>query len=80
MIICLGFGENIHRGDNMNFNRVKEVLTSEQEIPVHYHGDQVWIESIEDTSSMAMISNLGNNGERQLVSIDALKETREKNM
>lgn len=64
----------------MDFNRVKEVLNSNQEIPVHYHGDPVWIESIEDTSSMAFISNQGNHGEKQLVSIDALQEARKNNV
>ena len=59
----------------MDLNRVKEVLTSDQEIAVHYHGIPVWIESIEDTSSMAVVSERGTHSERQLVSIDALEET-----
>ena len=59
----------------MNLNRVKEILSSDQEIAVHYHGVPVWIESIEDTSSMAVVSERGVHGERQLVSIDALNET-----
>jgi small acid-soluble spore protein H (minor) len=37
----------------------------------------VWIESIEDTSSMAVVSERGTHSERQLVSIDALEETGE---
>mgnify|MGYP001954993305 CR=1 FL=1 len=61
----------------MDNNRVKEILSSDQEIAVHYHGVPVWIESIEETSSMAVVSERGVHGERQLVSIDALKETGE---
>lgn len=59
----------------MDLIRVKEILSSDQEIAVHYHGILVWIESIENTSSMAVVSERGAHGEKQLVSIDALKET-----
>jgi small acid-soluble spore protein H (minor) len=59
----------------MDLHRVKEILSSDQEIAVHYHGIPIWIESIENTSSMAIVSERGVHGEKQLVSIDALKET-----
>jgi small acid-soluble spore protein H (minor) len=59
----------------MDLNRVKEILSSDQEIAVHYHGVPVWIESIENTSSMAVVSERGVHGEKQIVSIDALDET-----
>jgi small acid-soluble spore protein H (minor) len=59
----------------LDLNRVKEIISSENEIAVHYHGGPVWIESIEDTSSMAVVSERGIHGEKQLVSIDALEET-----
>ncbi|HWO97558.1 MAG TPA: H-type small acid-soluble spore protein [Bacillus sp. (in: firmicutes)] len=59
----------------MNLDRVKEILSSDQEIAVHYHGIPVWIESIDPTSSMAVVSERGTHSERQLVSIDALNET-----
>ena len=59
----------------MDLNRVKEILSSDQEIAVHYHGMPVWIESIENTSSMAVVSERGVHGEKQIVSIDALDET-----
>lgn len=60
----------------MDLQRVKEILSSEQEIAVHFHGRPVWIESIEDTASMAVVSERGIHGEKQLVSIDALDENR----
>jgi small acid-soluble spore protein H (minor) len=58
----------------MDLSRVKEVLASEDEILVNYHGIPVWIESIEDTSSMAFVSQRGAHDERRLVSIDGLVE------
>lgn len=58
----------------MDLNRVKEILSSDKEIPVHYHGVPIWIENIDETSSMAMISARGNHDERRLVSIDGLVE------
>jgi small acid-soluble spore protein H (minor) len=65
----------INGGNPMELHRVKEILTSDQEIAVHYHGVPVWIESIESTASMAVVSERGTHGEKQLVSIDALDET-----
>jgi small acid-soluble spore protein H (minor) len=58
----------------MNLNRVKEILSSEEEINVHYHGVPVWIESIEETGSMAMVSARGNHDHSRLVAIDELDE------
>jgi small acid-soluble spore protein H (minor) len=54
--------------------RVKEILSTEEEIAVHYHGVPVWIESIDDTSSMAMVSARGVHDYSRLVAIDALAE------
>ncbi|NRD79764.1 small, acid-soluble spore protein, H family [Bacillus sp. BRMEA1] len=59
----------------MNLNRVKEILASEEEISVHYHGIPVWIDSIEDTSSMALVCQRGTHDQKRLVSIDNLEET-----
>ncbi|HAQ07230.1 MAG TPA: H-type small acid-soluble spore protein [Bacillus bacterium] len=58
----------------MDLERVKEILAAEAEIPVHFHGVPVWIESIDQTSSMAVISARGSHEEKQLVSIDGLAE------
>ncbi|GAM14535.1 small, acid-soluble spore protein, H family [Mesobacillus selenatarsenatis] len=43
----------------MDLQRVKEILAAESEIPVHYHVVPIWIESIDLTSSMAVISPRG---------------------
>lgn len=58
----------------MDLERVKEILTSNEEIAVHFHGVPVWIESVDQTSSMATISARGSHEEKQLVSIDGLEE------
>jgi small acid-soluble spore protein H (minor) len=58
----------------MDLNRVKEVLSSSNEINVHYHGLPVWVESIDSTSSMATIQSRGTHDLRRLVSIDSLSE------
>ncbi len=63
----------------MDLGRIKEILSSENEISVHYHGVPVWIESIDNTSSMALISARGTHDEKRLVSIDGLNEDRRKN-
>jgi small acid-soluble spore protein H (minor) len=60
----------------MDLNRVKEILSSEEEIAVHYHGVPVWIESIDNTSSLAMVSARGEHDYSRLVAIDALDEDR----
>ncbi|MFS0778325.1 H-type small acid-soluble spore protein [Neobacillus sp. 3P2-tot-E-2] len=61
----------------MNLDRAKEILLSDQEIAVHFHGIPVWIESIDDTSSKAVVSERGIHSERQIVPINDLKETGE---
>ncbi|MFL6563263.1 MAG: H-type small acid-soluble spore protein [Bacillus sp. (in: firmicutes)] len=61
----------------MNFVRVKEILFSDQEIAVHYHGLPVWIESIDETSNKAVVSERGIHSERQIVPINDLEETGE---
>ncbi|MBT2692046.1 small, acid-soluble spore protein, H family [Bacillus sp. ISL-55] len=43
---------------------------------MHYHGVTIWIESIDSTSSMAVISPRGTHEERQLVYIDGLDENK----
>ncbi|WNF24989.1 H-type small acid-soluble spore protein [Mesobacillus jeotgali] len=58
----------------MDLQRVKEILSAQDEVSVHYHGVPIWIESIDSTSSMAVISSRGTQEERQLVSIDSLAE------
>jgi small acid-soluble spore protein H (minor) len=61
----------------MNVNRAKEILLSNQEIAVHYHGIPVWIENIDETSSKAVVSERGIHSERQIVQINDLEKTGE---
>ncbi|MHC0035418.1 small, acid-soluble spore protein, H family [Pseudoneobacillus sp. C159] len=59
----------------MDLHRIKAIIATDEEISVHYHGVPVWIENIEPTSSMAMVSQRGNHDHRRLVAIDALEES-----
>ncbi|WP_235867371.1 small, acid-soluble spore protein, H family [Priestia abyssalis] len=43
----------------MNVERAIEILSSDQEIAVHFHGIPVWIESVVATSNMAVVSERG---------------------
>ncbi|WP_419888231.1 H-type small acid-soluble spore protein [Neobacillus niacini] len=61
----------------MNLQRAKEILLADQEISVHYHGIPVWIESIDDTSIKAVVSERGIHSKRQIVPINDLEETGE---
>lgn len=58
----------------MDLNRVKEILASPADITVHYHGHPVWIDSIDATSSMALIHARDTHDHKRLVAIDALNE------
>ena len=68
------FGEDNVGGDSMDLNRVKEILTSQQEFAVHNQGVPVWIEGVNDTSNMVVVSERAIDGEKQLISSDALDE------
>ena len=61
----------------MNLERAKKILSSDQEIAVHYHGIPVWIEHIDETSNKAVVSERGIHSERQIVPINDLEETGE---
>jgi small acid-soluble spore protein H (minor) len=59
----------------MNMDRAKAILFSDQEVSVHYHGIPVWIESVDETSNKAVVSERGIHSERQIVPISDLEET-----
>jgi small acid-soluble spore protein H (minor) len=58
----------------MNLKRVKEILASEEEITVKYHGIPVLIDSVDESSGMAIVCQRGTHDEKRLVSIDGLEE------
>jgi small acid-soluble spore protein H (minor) len=59
----------------MNLDRAKEILFSDQEVAVHYHGIPIWIESVDEISNKAVVSERGIHSERQIVPISDLEET-----
>lgn len=58
----------------MDLKRAKEILAAEKDIPVHYHGVPVLIDSVDESSRMALVSERGVHDEKRLVSIDGLEE------
>ncbi|RJS61773.1 H-type small acid-soluble spore protein [Bacillus sp. PK3_68] len=58
----------------MEMKRVLEVLESEKDIPVHYSGIPVWIESVDKHSNLATIQARGTHDVSRVVSIEGLEE------
>ncbi len=58
----------------MDLNRIKQILSSKSEIPVNYNGVPVWIENVDDSSNMAMVTGRDTRDEPMPVPIDELVE------
>lgn len=58
----------------MDLNRIKQILSSKSEIPVNYNGAPVWIENVDDSSNMAMVTGRDTRDEPMPVPIDELVE------
>lgn len=58
----------------MELKRVKQILSSKAEIPVHYHGVPVWIENVDDNSNTVMVTGRDTRDEPMPVPIDELTE------
>ncbi|PLT35280.1 H-type small acid-soluble spore protein [Bacillus sp. V5-8f] len=58
----------------MKMNRAIEIVNSEREITVHYHGVPVWIEGVDETSNMATVHARGTHDVKRVVLIDDLEE------
>jgi small acid-soluble spore protein H (minor) len=42
-------------GVDMDMNRVKQIVSSPADIPVHYHGVSVWIDSYDEKNGTATV-------------------------
>ncbi|GMB08983.1 small acid-soluble spore protein H (minor) [Thermolongibacillus altinsuensis] len=58
----------------MDMKRVKQILSSPQEITVHYNGVSVWIDSYDEQGNTATVHMRGNEKERYTVPVEALQE------
>lgn len=58
----------------MDLNRIKQILSSKAEIPVNYQGVPVWIERVDDSSNMAMVTGRDTHDEPMPVPIAELVE------
>ncbi|MBM4763271.1 H-type small acid-soluble spore protein [Bacillus sp. B15-48] len=58
----------------MDLNRVKQILSSSADISVHYNGVSVWIEDVDDSSNMAIVTGRDTKDEPMPVPINELVE------
>lgn len=58
----------------MELNRIKQILSSKAEIPVRYNNVPVWIENVDDSSKMAMVTGRDTRDEPMPVPIAELEE------
>lgn len=58
----------------MDIRRVKQILSSPEEITVHYHGQPVWIDSCNESGSSCIVHMRGNEDEKSTVDVGELEE------
>lgn len=58
----------------MNVNRAQEIIRSRSTIDVHYHGESVWIDGVDEQSATARIHARGNPNRIVTVPVDQLVE------
>ncbi|MCJ8007458.1 H-type small acid-soluble spore protein [Lederbergia wuyishanensis] len=60
----------------MEANRVKQILSSSAEIDVKYHGVPIWIDSLNEDETTAIVQAIDNRklGEKTTVEIRELEE------
>lgn len=58
----------------MNVARAKEILESPEEIIVHYQGEPVWIQHVDEQQGTARIYTRDNPEQEQTVSVNELRE------
>lgn len=64
----------IFRSENMNVNRVKQILSSSADIEVKYNGSSVWIDQLNEDGKTATVHLRGPLEERTIVEIGELIE------
>lgn len=58
----------------MEFNRVKQILSSPEDITVHYHGQSIWIDQYNDHDQTATIHLRGRHHDKSDVPVAELEE------
>ncbi len=72
---------NYNEGININWElttldirRAKQILSSSEDITVHYHGQSVWIDSCDDQGNTCTVHMRGNEREKSDVAVSELEE------
>lgn len=58
----------------MNVARAKEILNSPEEIVVHYQGEPVWIQQVDEKEGTARVYKKSNPEQEETVSVAELRE------
>ena len=58
----------------MNIDRAKQILSSPEDITVHYHGQSVWIDSCDDQGNLCTVHMRGREDEKSQVEVMELEE------
>jgi small acid-soluble spore protein H (minor) len=58
----------------VDVKRVKQILSSPEEIDVRYHGVSVWIESCDEEGRTATVHTRGRDNDRRTVPVAELEE------
>ncbi|MDX8365880.1 H-type small acid-soluble spore protein [Cytobacillus sp. IB215665] len=58
----------------MDIKRAKQIISSPNDITVHYNGVSVWIDSCDEQGNVATVHMRGNHDEKRSVPIAELEE------
>ncbi|XEC95545.1 H-type small acid-soluble spore protein [Paenibacillus tarimensis] len=60
----------------MDAKRAQQILQSEDTIPVHFEGNPIWIEEVDEARGTARVDSEINPGQKQTVPVERLEEGR----
>jgi small acid-soluble spore protein H (minor) len=58
----------------MDIQRAKQILSSPEDITVHYHGQSVWIDGCDEQGNTCTVHMRGNEREKSSVAVTELEE------
>ncbi|MBD8070512.1 H-type small acid-soluble spore protein [Bacillus sp. PS06] len=58
----------------MDIRRAKQIISSPDDITVHYHGQSVWIDSCDEQGNLCTVHMRGNEHEKSSVAVTELEE------
>ncbi|WP_078544305.1 H-type small acid-soluble spore protein [Litchfieldia alkalitelluris] len=58
----------------MDIKRAKQILSSPEDITVHYHGQSIWIDGCDEENGLCTVHMRGNENEKSSVEVEELEE------